>query len=221
MLVQAGWSGSNRGTHMSKKPALGFQKILAWLMTEVMFGRTHFIITRGLRRADRAAVLRTAPRFFDMTLGAHADSAQLAAARIFDRTGAASIHTLLSSALKEAGTFKHGTATEVHKLVDEAKVFVAALEPVVAAVRTRRNQTMAHVDARPIVDPNTYIKAGLVSYGEIEKLFEQTGAILNKFSLLYRGASVVLELEGAKDYERALDLIASAMRQESGQRPTS
>jgi hypothetical protein len=202
---------------MSKKPALKFQQILAWLMTEVMFGRAHFTITRGLRRAD-SRVLGTAPRFFDMTLGAHADSAQLAA-RIFDRTSAASIHTLLSAALKEAGSFKHGTASDVRKVVDEAKTFVVALEPIVAAVRTRRNQTIAHLDARPFIDPNKYIKAGLLSYGQIEDLFEQTGAILNKFSLLYRGASVALDLEGAKDYEQAFALIASTIVRKTAATP--
>jgi AbiU2 len=197
---------------MSKKPLLRFQQILAWLMTEVMFSRAHFTITRGLGRSDRAAVLATAPRFFKMTLGAHADSAQLAASRIFDRTGDASIYRLLSSALKEAGTFKQGTATQVRKLVDESKAFVAALEPIVTAVRTRRNQTIAHADARPMVDPNRYKKAGRVSYRELEGLFEQTGVILNKFSLLYQGTSAVLDLADAKDYDQALDLIAIAIR---------
>src|ERR1700720_379692 len=150
---------------MSKKPALSFKQILFWLITEVLFGRAHLTITRGLGRSDSTAVMAataSAPTFFKMTLGAHADSTQMAAARIFDRTSAASIHTLLSSALKEAGTFKHGTATEVRKVVDEAKALVAALEPIVLAVRTRRNQTMAHADARPMVDPNRYKNAGRV-----------------------------------------------------------
>lgn len=185
---------------MSKKPALNFQQILAWLITEVLFGRAHFTIARGLGRSDRAALMAmaTAPTFFKMTLGAHTDSVQLAASRVFDRTSAASIHTLFSSALMEAGTFKHGTAAEVQKVVDEAKAVVATLEPIVAAVRTRRNQTIAHADARPMVDPNRYKNAGRVSYRELDGLFERTGAILNKFSLLYWGAPIVLGLEGAR-----------------------
>jgi len=199
---------------MSTKPALNFQQILAWLITEVMFGRAHFTIARGLGRSDRAAVMAmaTAPTFFKMTLGAHADAAQMAASRIFDRTSAASIHTLVSSALTEAGTFKHGTATEVREVIDEAKAFVAALESIVTAVRTRRNQTIAHADARPMIDPSKYKDAGRVSYRELDGLFEQTGVILNKFSLLYWGAPRILDMEGAKDYEQALNLIAIAIR---------
>ena len=179
-------------------------------MIEVMFGRAHYGIARGLGRSDRRAIkaFGTAPRFFDLTLGAHADSAQLALARIFDRTSAVSIHTLLSSALKEAGTFKHGTSMEVRKAVERAKASIATLEPGVTAIRTRRNETIAHLDARPFIDPNGYVQEGLVSYRQIEGLFDQIGAILNTLSLLYRGASSPLELEGAKDYEQVLDHLA-------------
>lgn len=191
---------------------LTFQKILAWLMTEVMYGHAHFTITRGLRRKDRAAVLATAPTFFEMTLGAHADSAQLCAARIFDRTSAASIHTLLSSALKEKASFKHGTPTEVQKIIDETKAFVASSEPIITAIRTRRNQTLAHSDVRPFVDPKAYTKAGLVTWGQLEGLFERTGEILNAFSRLYRGATVPLRVEGVTDYDQVFDLIAHAIQ---------
>lgn len=197
---------------MSKKGTIEFRTILAWLMGEVMFGRAHLAITRGLRRKDRRTVIAAAPRFFDMTVGAHADAVMLAAARIFDRTSAASIHTLLSTALKQKETFKHGTATEVESAIADARVSVTSLGPIVAAIRTRRNQTIAHLDARPFADPDKYIKEGLMSFSEVERVFEETGVILNRFSLLYRGERVVLDLEDAKDYEQALDLIASAMR---------
>ena len=79
---------STAETKMSKKNSVKFQQILAWLMTEVMFGKAHYGIVRGLGRRDREALaaFRTAPRFFDMTLGAHADSAQMTVARIYDQT---------------------------------------------------------------------------------------------------------------------------------------
>ena len=194
---------------MQKKPAPDFQQMLFWLITEVMYGRAHFLITRGLKRAD-PVVLDTAPRFFAMTLGAHADAALMNAARLFDRSPGVSIHTLLSTALRVAGTFKCGTSAEVRRVVAEAKTSVAALEPIVEALRTRRNETIAHLDPRTIVDPEGYVKAGRISFSELEGLFAQTGSILGKLSLLYRGTSVDLELKDAIDYEQALDLIADA-----------
>jgi hypothetical protein len=195
----------------AKKSTVKFQTTLAWLMTEVMYGRAHSTITVGLRRADRV-VLDTAPNFFDLTRDAHAEAAQLCAVRIFDRSSGVSIHTLMSSALNEAGTFKHGTAAEVRKLVAEAKALCTELEPIVSALRTRRNETIAHADTRPIIDPEGYVQAGRLSYRELRRLFEQTGLVLNKFSLLYRGVPVVLDLKDVKDYEEALDLIAKAKR---------
>ena len=53
-------------------------------------------------------------------------------------------------------------------------------------------------------------RAGLVSYRQIDELFAQTGAILTKFSLPYRGDSVALDLPGAKDYDQLIDLLAAS-----------
>ena len=143
--------------------AVKFRQVLNWLATEVMFSRAHYEIARGLGRRDRTATtaFRAAPRFFDLTEGAHVDSAQLALARIFDRASAVSIHKLFSSALNEAGAFKHGTAAEVRKAVKEAQASITALEPIVAAIQTRRNETIAYLDARPFTDPAGYDKRGL------------------------------------------------------------
>jgi hypothetical protein len=192
---------------------LKFKKILSWLMTEVIYGRAHFAIVDGLLRADRR-VLNAAPMFFEMTLGAHADAAQLTAARIFDRDGDVSIHTLLSSALREAGTFKHGTAAQVRKLVEETGITVATLEPVLTAVRTRRHHTLAHAGAIPLTDPDRYVKEGRMTFRDFIGLFDQTATILNDFSMLYRGVKIQLHTEKAKDYKQALDLISSATRDE-------
>jgi hypothetical protein len=200
--------------------AVKFQQMLAWLMTEVMFGRAHFIITSGLSRADRR-VLDTAPQFFALTRDAHANADQFCAARIFDRSSGVSVYKLMSSALNEAGTFKHGTAAEVRRVVTEAKASVAALEPIIKALLTRRHETLAHTDARPIIDPDGYVQAGRISYRELGRLFEQTGLVLNKFSLLYRGASVVLDLKDVKDFEQVLNLIAEAKRETASSRDPS
>jgi hypothetical protein len=189
---------------------LTFLHILCWLMTEVMHGRAHFVITRGLGRKDRKHAWATAPTFFQMTLNAHAEAAQLCAARIFDRSGAASIHRLISSATKEKASFKHGSAVQVEAATKDAENFVTRFEPIVTAIRTRRNQTIAHTDARPLTDPAGYIKAGRVSYAQLEELFDKTGATLNRFDLLFRGKAVPLELEGVEDYNNALDLISRA-----------
>jgi len=200
---------------MSKKNTIKFQQILASMMAEVMFGRTHYEIVRGLGRRDSIALAAKgiAPQFFDLTLDSHAVAAQLAVARVFDRTSAVSIHTLLSAALGEAGTFKHGTPAQVRKAVEDAKATITALAPTLAAIRTRRNETIAHLDAKPFKDPASYHQRGRVSYRQIDEVFEKVSTVLTRLSLLYRNAAVPLELEGAKDYERVFEMLAAAKTQ--------
>src|SRR5216683_954899 len=188
------------------KSELKFQKILAWLMTEVVYGRAHVTIVQGMRHAGRH-VLGVAPMFFEMTLGAHADAAQMTAARIFDSDGDISIHTLISSALREAGSFKHGSAAQVRKLVDETRATIAALRPVVAAVQTRRHQTLAHAGSIPLIDPERYVSEGRMTFTEFSCLFDEVATVLNNFSLLCRGTRIDLHMAAAQDYERMFQVI--------------
>jgi hypothetical protein len=204
------WRGASTGMANNR---LRVRQILAWLMTEVMFGRCHYVIVRGLSRRDAlaSAAFRTAPRFFAMTRDAHADVAFLTLARIYDRTSAASVHGLFSSALREEKTFKFGTVADIRKAVQESKAVIAGFDSTLRAIRTRRNQTQAHLDARPFVNPAQYIAAGRVSYRQISELFDRTEEILNKFSLLYDGKAVPLHLEGANDYEQAINILAQRL----------
>lgn len=126
------------------------------MMIEVLFGRAHYAITQSFGRKDRPELLEAMP----LTRDAHADCAQICAAKLFDRASDASFYKLLSAALKEAGTFKHGTASDVRNAVRDANSRVAVLQATVDALLLRRNQTQAHVDARPILDPEQYVKKG-------------------------------------------------------------
>jgi hypothetical protein len=117
----------------SVKPTLKFEQILKWMMVEVLFGRAHYAITRSFGRKDRPDVLKAV----SLTRDAHADCAQICAAKIFDRASDASFYTLLSAALKEAGTFKHGTASDVRKAVHDANSRAAGLQATVDALLLR------------------------------------------------------------------------------------
>lgn len=197
---------------MPKRYSVKFQQILAWLMTEVMFGKAHYEIVRGLGRRDptASAAFRTAPRFFSLTVGAHADAAQMTVARIYDRTSAASIHKLFSAALQEAETFTYASPKDVQKAVQESQDAIRTIEQALKAIRTRRNQTMAHLDSRPFADPAGYVKGGMVSYRQLDELFKTTSRILNRFSLLHRGAEFPLVLKDCTDYERVINILAKS-----------
>ncbi len=195
----------------SAKTTLKFEQILKWMMVEVLFGRAHYAITRSFGRKDRPEVLEA----MSLTRDAHADCAQICAAKIFDRASDASFYTLLSAALKEAGTFKHGTASDVRKAARDANSRAAGLQATVDALLLRRNQTQAHIDARPILDPEQYVRMGRVSYRELDTSFKEVGSILNGFSQLYFGKQVSFDESVSRyfqRYEQTLDKVAEAIR---------
>jgi hypothetical protein len=191
--------------------------MLAMLMVEVAYGKAHFFLTRTLK-GTHPAIVRTAPVFFDLSVGAHAGSAVLQAAKILDRTpGSASIHALLEFALKHAGTFKKASAAEVRRIVSESKRTVAEFQPVVDAIRTRRNETLAHTDPRAFIDSGGHIADGRVSYRQLETLFAKIESMLNEISELYDGRRIQLDLAGIDDIDKILEIVLERLRQDRRQ----
>jgi hypothetical protein len=179
-------------------------QLVSWLGTQVMFGRAHTEILRGLLRAD-PSVRKIAPRFITMTIDAHADASMMCLNHIFDkRSDCLTIGVLLDLALANAGTFKCGTPQQVKELVKRSKAAINGLEPSLKALRIRRNETGAHSARRPISDPDGYIEAGKIKHAEIDKLFDVTAGILTELSQLHVGRTWDLRLPDELDYQQAL-----------------
>jgi hypothetical protein len=198
-----------------KNSAPDFREMLTWLMTEVIFGRAHFTIVLGLLRAD-GAVLGTAPRFFALTLDAHANLAVMAASRIFDRhPDSISIHTVMAAALRDAVPMDDQTQkNEIRKTVAEAKVSVESFRPILNAIRVRRNKSMAHSAAETLIDPDAYIKDGFLEFRELDGLFDATNLIIDRLAGVYGLNTAPLRLPDANDYEKVLELIAAKTKRE-------
>ena len=195
-----------------KRSTPNFREMLSWLMTEVIYGRAHFAIVLGLRRAD-PVVLATAPRFFASTRDAHADLAVMTAARIFDEDRrSVSIHTLLAAASRLLGSRTDGSEKEVREVIAEAKASLQNLGPILKAVRVRRNQSMAHSAAAALLNPEAYVKGGILKFRELGGLFDKVDSILTRLAKVNNLPTPSLQMADAKDYEYALDLIADAKR---------
>jgi hypothetical protein len=191
-----------------------FRQVLAMLMVEVSYGKAHFSVTRSLK-GTHPAIVRTAPVFFDLSIGAHGSATILHAARIFDRKpGSASIHALLELALKHAGTFRQANGLEVRTIVADSKRTVAELQPIVDAIQTRRNESLAHTDPRAYVDLDSHVTAGRVSYRQLEGLFAKIEDMLNRLSELYDGRRIPLDLAGADDIVKILEIVLEKLRQD-------
>jgi AbiU2 len=196
--------------------ALTIQHLISWLGTQVMFGRAHTEILRGLLRAD-PSVREVAPRFISMTIDAHAEESMKCLSHIFDkRSDCLTMGALLDLALAKAGTFKYGTPQQVKDFVKRSRAAISALEPSLKALRTRRNETGAHSARRPLIDPAGYIEAGKLKHKDIDRLFDVTVQILTEASQLHAGKTWDLRLPDESDYQRALTLLT---RQTSSPKP--
>jgi hypothetical protein len=107
------------GNRKQASPTL--DQLLNWLTVEVSSGRSHISIVKALRRAERAGILRVAPQFFELTIGAHADATTLCINRLFDhRRGTMSLYSLLIVVRNHAGEFGSASAREVRMVVSES-----------------------------------------------------------------------------------------------------
>ena len=186
---------------------MSFPETLIWLLTDLQYARASFVISCNLPRAH-PAVVAIAPFFFELTANRHADAVNLHATKLYDSSRRLSVPGLLALALKQAGTFKHASTSEVRKEVAIARRIILRFAPLLKALNLRRNQSIAHMDPTTIVNPDRYVKEGFVRTRDLAELLEQTGLILNRLSMLYRGVSLALDIANADDYRKALDLMA-------------
>ena len=195
---------------MNNNPQISMERLLTILMTEVIFARTHLGIAKGIRAAD-PAVVHTARTFFGLTHDAHLNAALMYAAKLHDKTrGTISVKSAIDKAEQVAGTFIHATAERVRQITALAKDQLSELEKTLLAVESRRNEYLAHLDPRTILDPTGIDTRAALTIDELDQLLVETGNILNDISQFYHGVFSGLELIDARDYETPWRLIAEA-----------
>lgn len=186
------------------------KQILVALEKQVLVGRTYLDTARGLLKAD-PVLLQASPTFFGLTIDGSLELSQMAVARLYDVTkGTMTVPKLLRRAEMEAGSFQRGTPQEVRQTIADSDKAVAELEPVLAAIRDRRNAWLAHLDPQTIRDPQALEARAKVTMPDLEKLFKETEHILLAMSSLYDGTSGELKYIGWDDYEVALNWIRLA-----------
>ena len=186
------------------------KQLLNGLMREVLLGNTHLAIANGLREAD-PVVIGTAGVFFGLTLTAHLEAAQMYAAKLFDtHAGAETIYTLLAAAGHNTNLFTNGRPQEVRTAVRTAKQRVRGLDPVMKAIRTRRNKILAHLDPETVRDPAKLFRDARLTLEDLSKIFSVAGEIVNEISRLYMNATQLTTFPFQDDYKHALKLVAEA-----------
>jgi hypothetical protein len=119
------------------KPTL--KQILDALKNQVLLGRSYLNLA-GLLKAD-PVILQTGPTFFGLTTDGSLELAQMAIARLYDKTSrAVTVQRMLDQAAQEIASFKRGSKAEVKAAIADSKHMVVKLEPVLASIRKRRNE---------------------------------------------------------------------------------
>jgi HEPN superfamily AbiU2-like protein len=193
-------------------PTPSLEQVMKGLIAEVLKGRQALAIAVGLRGADQV-VLDVAPVFFGMAYDGNIELAQMYAAKLYDKTKnpqPITVATLLSIAEQHPELFKKGTESEVLKAAKECRNLVANLEVPLASIKRRRDEALAHLDAKSVMNPGGLKRTAPLTITEIEKIFHDTETILKKMDYLFRATIGDLKYLGHDDYQTVIDLIADA-----------
>ena len=175
-----------------------------------MLGKAYFNVARGLLKAD-PYLLQTAPTFFGLTINGSLELAQMAVARLYDKTkGAVTIRTMLRDAAEQLSTFQNATPKEAEEAILKAALRVVAIQPILEAIRTRRNEWLAHLDPDIVANPTALAARAKLTMPDLEKAFSETEKTLVELFSRHQGVFGELEFIGGDDYETALDWIRSA-----------
>jgi hypothetical protein len=186
------------------------EQIISTLMNQVIVGKAHLVVARGLANSD-PVVLNAATVFFGMSIDAHIYCSQMHAARLHDRTtGAVTVSTLLERAGTEAGTAKYGSADDVRTAIASSQKVLSELAGPLKALTTRRNAWLAHTDPRTLTDPVKVAAAAGPHFLDLDAIFARTGNIVNDFSRLYRDTTGILEIVDQTDYESVIEFVSAA-----------
>lgn len=190
-----------------------FQKVMEKLIEEVVVGKTHLMIGRGLADVVHTdeVIARVSPVFWGFTIWAHLDVAQLIAFKLFDkRKGTMTVEYLLGLASQHAGSFQKATPAEVKKITDNCRSKIDELRPALKPLETKRNRILAHRDPTIATDRQKLIAQTEVKIADLERAFETASEILDRVSVAFSNTSHAYDLLEGDDYDYAIQMIADA-----------
>ena len=203
----------SRYTPVRLREALGkptFKQVLDALKGQILGGKSYLGIAQGLLSAD-PVLLDGARTFFNLTIGGNLELAQMAVARMYDRTrGAVTIPAMLVRAKSEIGSFQRGSHTEIMQAITKAEAAVTGLQAVLKSMHTRRNEWLAHLDPRTVSDSAALAIKAKLTIPDLEHALKETEEIVLEMSSLYEGVIGDLHYLGEDDYKSALNWIRKA-----------
>lgn len=187
-----------------------FKQVLDALKLQILRGKSYLGIAKGLLSAD-PVLLDGARTFFNLTIDGNLELAQMAVARMYDRTkGAVTIPTMLVRAKTEVASFKRGGHAKINQAITKAQGDVAGLQGVLQSIHTRRNEWLAHLDPRTVSNSAALTAKANLTIPDLERALKVTEEIVIDMSSFYEGVIGDLHYLGDGDYKAALDWIRKA-----------
>ncbi len=105
--------------------------------------------------------------------------------------------TMLFQAASQLDTFQRGDRQQVSGAILKSAQRVIALQPIVDAIRERRNKWLAHLDPETVRDPAALAAKAKLTIPDLELAFKETEDMLIELSCLYEGTIGDLRFLGA------------------------
>jgi hypothetical protein len=188
-------------------PQPTFNQVLLALKSQIIVGKTYLSIAEGLIQSQQEdpIVQQIAPVFFGLMINGSLEHAQMTIARLYDKSrGSVTVPRMLEQATENIASFVRGDVPQIADLVAQGKRMVAELEPVILAIRTRRDKRLAHLDPHSVADPNAYAQEARLTFPDLREAFKKTESLLIDVSSLHDGTVGDLRFVGGEDYKVVL-----------------
>jgi len=190
----------------------GIEAILECLYDELSWGVLWLQITKTLQAMYEDDQVPVARHFFAGAYHACLREFLLCFSRLTEeRPDSVTIHYLLNCAEQLGKAFPCATDDDIKKSVGPHREQLAALAPLMDAVRKQRDKVLAHLDRDQINKPTATYPA--INLSDVERSFDEFLKMVNTYRGYYDGNQYsfdVVELEVAEDVAYLSALMRSA-----------
>jgi hypothetical protein len=196
------------------------KRVFDAVAAQILNGKTYLAVSKALLSLldTDLGVFQEAPTFFGMTAAGGMELAQMTIARLYDLPGRTkrpvTIRSMLEQAKREISSFQFGDEKQVSDAIAAALSAVNELEPILSAIRRRRNEWLAHLDVRTVADPQELNERAKLTVPDLERVFQETEKIFASLERLFDGVIGENRYLGGADYKNVFNLIRLAQAAE-------
>jgi hypothetical protein len=190
---------------------LTFHQVLLALEREILLGKTYLSVGKGLLgTAPEWDVFGVAPTFFGLTAGGSLQLAQMAVAKLYDRSAqSVNMKTMLSMAAEQQGSFQ-ADAAKVNATILQSAQRVIALQPILDSIRKRRDRWLAHLDVSTVRSPTALNESAKLTIQDLERALAETEDIFKNIEHDFDRTVGEICFLGGDDYKYLLKLVRHA-----------